>query len=278
MSFSARVFKVFIASPSDVANERRIVRQVLNRWNEINSEKYGIILHPVGWETHSSPEIGDHPQRIINKGILEDCDLLIGVFWTRFGTPTEDYDSGTEEEIEEHIKTGKPTMLYFSNQPVVPDSLNQEQYEKVQSFKKNCQDRGLYEEYSSIEGFQQKLSEHIQIKINSSSTFDVQKSQTVESLDSPSEKISKKLSEEAKDLLQEAVRDRHGSILNVSSADGKTIQANGIDLNNENTPRSTAKWVNALEELEKNKLIKSANYKREVFKVTEVGFNVADLL
>jgi len=108
MSFSAQVFKVFIASPSDVAKERNIIRTVLNRWNEINTEKHQIVLYPVGWETHSTPEIGDHPQKIINKRILKDCDLLIGVFWTLFGTPTEEYDSGTEEEIEEHIKTGKP--------------------------------------------------------------------------------------------------------------------------------------------------------------------------
>lgn len=278
MSFSARVFKVFIASPSDVANERRVVRQVLNRWNEINSEKYGIILHPVGWETHSSPEIGDHPQKIINKGILEDCDLLIGVFWTRFGTPTEDYDSGTEEEIEEHIKTGKPTMLYFSNQPVVPESLNQEQYEKVQSFKESCQERGLYEEYSSIEDFQKKLFEHIQIKINTDSIFNVEQSIKVKNFESPAQKIAKELSKEAKRLLQEANNDPHGNILNISSLDGKSIQANGKNLNSENTPRSRAKWESALKELEEMQLVESANYKREVFKVTQLGFEVADSL
>ncbi|MGM0582930.1 MAG: DUF4062 domain-containing protein [Bacteroidota bacterium] len=278
MSFSARVFKVFIASPSDVANERRVVRQVLNRWNEINAEKYGIILHPVGWETHSSPEIGDHPQKLINENVLEDCDLLIGVFWTRFGTPTEDYDSGTEEEIEEHIKTGKPTMLYFSNQPVAPENLDQEQFEKVQNFKEKYQDRGLYEEYSSIEDFQKKLSEHIQIKINNDPIFDVEEALTIENLESPTQKISESLSEEAKKLLQEAANDPHGNILNVSSLDGKTIQANGINLNSENTPRSRAKWENALEELEQLELVKSANYKREVFKVTQLGFEVADSL
>ena len=43
---------------------------------------------PVGWETHSSPDLGAPAQEQINERILEHCDLLIAVFWTRLGTPT----------------------------------------------------------------------------------------------------------------------------------------------------------------------------------------------
>jgi hypothetical protein len=32
--------------------------------------------------------MGDEPQKIINKRILKDADLLVGIFWTRLGTPT----------------------------------------------------------------------------------------------------------------------------------------------------------------------------------------------
>jgi hypothetical protein len=276
MSFSAEVFKVFIASPSDVAKERSIVRTVLNRWNEINAEKYNQILYPVGWETHSSPEIGDHPQNIINKRVLKDCDLLIGVFWTRFGTPTEEYDSGTEEEIEEHIKTGKPTMLYFSSQPVVPESYDHEQFKKVQEFKEKCKSRGIYEQYSSIEEFQKKLSEHIQMKINSDKTFNVDNPQEIISFEAPAQKIVSTLSEESKTLLSEAVEDPNGDIMSINTFDGRTIQTNNKNLNSENTARSRALWENALKELEDFQLIESANYKREIFKVTKLGYEVAD--
>lgn len=278
MSFDARVFKIFIASPSDVSKERSVVRTVLNRWNEINSERYRIVLFPIGWETHSSPEIGDHPQKIINKRILKDCDLLIGVFWTRFGTPTEDYGSGTEEEIEEHIKTGKPTMLYFSTQPVVPDSLDEEQYQKVKDFKKKYKTRGIYDEYSSIEEFQKKISEHIQMKVNSEPIFEVDTSFELDDISTPTLTIAEKLSDEAKTLLKEAVNDPHGNILSISSHDGKTIQTNGKNMNHENTPRSRALWESALKELEENGLIECPNYKREVFKITKLGYEVADML
>jgi hypothetical protein len=276
MSFSAQVFKVFIASPSDVPKERDIVRTVLNRWNEINTEKYQIVLYPVGWDTHSTPEIGDHPQKIINKRILKDCDLLIGVFWTRFGTPTEEYDSGTEEEIEEHIKTEKPTMLYFSSQPVVPGSYDQKQFKKVQDFKEKCKSRGIYEQYSSIEEFQRKLTDHIQMKINSDPIFEAKKSIQVDSFEIPAQDIGSQLSKEAKILLKEAAEDQNGDIMSISSFDGKTIQTNGKNLNFENTPRSRALWENAMKQLEEFELIESANYKREIFKVTKLGYDVVD--
>jgi len=128
MSFDAKVFKVMIASPSDIIKEREIIREVLSKWNAANSELRGIVLLPVGWETHSTPEMGDHPQKIINKQILKECDLLVGVFWTRIGTSTGDYPSGTVEEIEEHIKTGKPAMIYFSSAEIKPDKLDSDQY------------------------------------------------------------------------------------------------------------------------------------------------------
>ena len=61
--------------------------------------------------------------------------------------------SGTVEEIEEHIATGKPAMIYFSSAPVHPDSINPEQYAAVQTFKQSLRQRGLYDEYESLSDF-----------------------------------------------------------------------------------------------------------------------------
>lgn len=56
MSYNAKIYKVFIASPDDVEREREIVRSVLMKWNAINAESKHIVLLPVGWETHAAPE------------------------------------------------------------------------------------------------------------------------------------------------------------------------------------------------------------------------------
>ncbi|NLI41842.1 MAG: DUF4062 domain-containing protein [Caldisericales bacterium] len=177
MSFHAEVFKVMIASPGDVVKERGIIRDALAKWNAVNSESRGIVLLPVGWETHSTPEMGDHPQKILNKQILKECDLLVGVFWTRIGTSTDDYPSGTVEEIEEHYKTGKPLMIYFSSAQVKPDEIDSKQYDELKKFKDSLNKRSLYKTYSDISEFKSLFDQDLSIKLNKDpySTFAVHK-------------------------------------------------------------------------------------------------------
>src|SRR4051794_33094357 len=109
-----------VASPSDVAQERVIVREILAEWNAIHSEDRKIVLMPLLWEANAAPAMGDRPQAIINGQLLKNADLLVAMFWTRIGSPTGVAKSGTVEEIEEHLKAGKPAMIYFSSAPVRP--------------------------------------------------------------------------------------------------------------------------------------------------------------
>ena len=150
-----------IASPGDVPEERNVVRDIIHEWNDIHSMQKNCVLLPVGWETHSSPELGARPQSLINKNVLEACDLLIGVFWTRIGTPTGEAESGTAEEIRKHVEAGKPAMVYFSTAPVAPQTLNPDQYQALLNFKEWCKPQGLIEEYDNLSGFSEKLRRHI---------------------------------------------------------------------------------------------------------------------
>lgn len=134
MAYIAQVIKVFIASPGDVADERTIAREVVLEWNAVNSQERGTVLLPVLWETHAVPAMGERAQAVINDQLVRDADLLVGIFWTRIGTPTGTAVSGTVEEIEEHVRAGKSPMLYFSEAPVRPDSLDDEQFHALRSF------------------------------------------------------------------------------------------------------------------------------------------------
>jgi hypothetical protein len=122
-------------------------------WNAVHSRDRCIVLQPVMWETHSSPAMGDRAQAIINRQILRDADLLVAIFWTRLGTPTGEAASGTVEEIEEHLKAGKPAMLYFSTAPVAQESLNLDQWRALQDFKIWARQQGRVEEFDSLEEF-----------------------------------------------------------------------------------------------------------------------------
>ena len=130
-----------------------------------------IVLLPVGWESHSSPEMGARPQEIINRQTLDKCDLLVGIFGTRIGTDTGEYPSGTIEEIEVHIDSGKPAMVYFSKQLGDSDTFDKDQYAKLEELRKDYESRGLYEIYDSNSDFREKFSRQPEIKVNQHEMF-----------------------------------------------------------------------------------------------------------
>ena len=277
MSYEAKVFNVMIASPGDVPSERSIIREVLYEWNAVHSRSRKIVLLPVGWESHSSPEMGKRPQEIINNQILDKCDLLVGVFWTRIGTSTGEYISGTVEEIEKHIDAGKPTMLYFSNQPALTSSVDSEQYGKLTEFKASCKDRGLYEIYDSHSEFKEKFYHHLQIKLNQHDIF-LDNEKTFQDVIYKSQTHIPQISEEARVLLKEASQDNHGTILFVRTFGGTDIQTNGKNLVPEQNPRIVAQWESALNELLNTDLIVERGQKGEVFQVTSLGYQIADMI
>jgi len=279
MSYNATVFKVMIASPGDVREERKLIREVLYDWNDIHSEMRKIVLLPVAWETHSSPEMGDRPQAIINRQ-LKDCDLLVGVFWTRIGTATGDYPSGTVEEIEEHIKKGKPTMLYFSSKPVSPDEVDRDQYSELKKFKDSCVSRGLYERYSTTAEFKDKLDRQLQLKLNTEPYFtELPQYSDAESVVETTIPNIPKLSSEAQILLKEASQDRGGSIRRIVIFNGSvSVTSNNKEFIRENNPHERATWEGAIKELEKFGLIEDVGDKRISFKVSREGFDIAELI
>jgi len=131
MPFQATVVRVLIASPSDIKEERNIIREAVHSWNSVNAETRQIVLLPVGWDRESSPQMGGTAQEIINRQIADPADLLIAVFGIRLGTPTSKYPSGTVEEIERHVKAKKIAMVYFAKTLICADDLDPKQYEQV---------------------------------------------------------------------------------------------------------------------------------------------------
>ena len=158
MPFRAEVVRVLIASPGDTGQARVLLRDVLQEWNSLHAEDSRVMLLPVMWERDATPEMGDRPQGIINKQLVDASDILVGIFWTRLGTPTSEAESGTAEEIERFIRDGKPVLIYFSQEPVVPNSIDAAEYERLNAFRENLKARGLFDGYSSQEELWRKAS------------------------------------------------------------------------------------------------------------------------
>lgn len=282
MAYRAVVIPVMIASPGDVSEERDIIRSVIHDWNDVNAAASKVILSPVGWKTHSSPELGNRPQELINTRLLKDCDLLIGVFWTRLGTPTGKAQSGTVEEIQEHVAAGKPAMIYFSSKPVAPQSIDPQQYSEVQEFKNKLIPLGLVEFFDNSQQFREKLSKQLQLCIINnpflqSAVKESSQAPEITSSGPLSYQESISLSEEAITLLKAAAAQQSGTILKMSFVGGRLIQAGGKTFGGE-PGRESARWENALNELVDEDLVSARGYKGEVFELTHKGWAAADAL
>lgn len=106
----------------------------------------GIRIDTVFWsrDAYSDMKKGHTAQEVINEQLVDDADMVVAVFWTRFGSPTKQYASRTEEEIERMLDGGKPVMLYFIERDVPMNLIDIEQIAKIQEFKKKHQDDGLF--------------------------------------------------------------------------------------------------------------------------------------
>lgn len=160
------IFSVLIASPSDVNSERGVIKQCLYAWNSANTRFSSVIIDPVMWESHSQPEVGGHPQVILNKQIVEWCDIAIACFWSTPGTATPNAESGTIEEVEHFIRTGKPVMLYFCKRDIPQDMIDQESLSRLRDFKDRMRGQCIYGEFVTAEELESKLSHDLQIHMN----------------------------------------------------------------------------------------------------------------
>jgi NB-ARC domain-containing protein len=153
-----REIRLFIASPSDCGRERQLIIDLAHELNEVFCISFQVALVPIGWE-NVAPALGE-PQLVIDEAI-GDYDILIGVMWLRFGTPTSSgAQSGTEHEFNNAYElwkaTGKPQiMFYFNDHP--PESLTNfdlEQYQKVRVFKEKLQKLALTKNYQGFSEFE----------------------------------------------------------------------------------------------------------------------------
>lgn len=135
MSTRSKVYRVMIGSPSDLAKERRAATDAVNEWTALHADAAGAVLLPVKWETHATPRSGVRPQSAINDQLVDRCDILVGMFWTKLGTATDVAASGTVEEIDRFVAAGKPAMLYFSRRKIAKDKVDPKQAAKLKKFK-----------------------------------------------------------------------------------------------------------------------------------------------
>ena len=154
-------YSLLFSCPGDISVERDIAKKVVDEFNHLYSTTFGVSLILKYWGTDVYPESGGKPQDLINAQLVDKCDAAIAVFWTRFGSPTDKYGSGTEEEIERMLQSERQVFLYFSDKPLPPSEQDSEGYKKIKEFRNKYSNKGIYWTFSTESQFKDLLTAHL---------------------------------------------------------------------------------------------------------------------
>lgn len=162
-----KVLTIFISSPSDVLEERKIVEDVVDEVNRVYAKLMGIQFVSFRADQDIPPDWDTDPQSAINKN-LPEYHIFLGILWHTFGTPTPRAGSGTFEEFEgakaRHDKDSNVRlMLYFKTSPPLSlEDIDPDQLGKVREFKKAVGAMGgLYAEFQTPDDFASLLRNHL---------------------------------------------------------------------------------------------------------------------
>lgn len=85
MPRSETIIGTFVASPSDVEEERTALESVVVELNKTWSKSLNLRLDLIKWETDVYPGFGQYPQDVINTQIGDEYDIFIAIFWGKIG-------------------------------------------------------------------------------------------------------------------------------------------------------------------------------------------------
>lgn len=166
-------YKIFIGSPSDVQEEREIIEDIINEMNDLYEYLNVPKLKLISLKTDVRSKIGNiEGQSVIDKQIEGKYNVFIGILWKKFGTKTENYDSGTEQEFynaySKYEKNPKSMeiMFYFCEKDPKYSEIDGEQFALVQKFRRKLEDnKGLYKTYSTLEEFKMTIKNDLKLLV-----------------------------------------------------------------------------------------------------------------
>jgi hypothetical protein len=166
MKANLSLVSLALCGPSDVAKEIAIAREVVTEWNVQHGESRGFWVKHQHWTTDSHPDMAERAQAVINRQMVDHSDIIVAVFWSRFGTATGAAASGTEEEIRRGIALSRRVMVYFSELEPLPATADKGQLDKLWAFRQQLQSTGLCWKFASRDQFRRDFARHLALELN----------------------------------------------------------------------------------------------------------------
>lgn len=142
------IIRIFISSPGDVNDERKIALDVVEQFPYRPVFREKVAFRVVAWDkpgADTAMRATLTPQEAINQGLPKpsECDIVIVMLWSRMGTPFKDMDgkeylSGTHWELLDALNSEQTeTLIYRRTEEKLfraDEKGNINQYERVQEF------------------------------------------------------------------------------------------------------------------------------------------------
>lgn len=150
-----------------------IVEEIIQKENQNYLKKFGFRLELKEWKKDIC--LGKGTPRVQDRlnPLVENCDIFLGILWTKFGSPPGtnsggiSYSSGTEEEFYVAYNLDKDLWIFFCDYSVRPSLIDLEQLKKVKEFKEILKRKQvLYKEFSSEEEFRQFFKSNIKMYLS----------------------------------------------------------------------------------------------------------------
>ncbi|MCD4779927.1 MAG: hypothetical protein K8S27_05180 [Candidatus Omnitrophica bacterium] len=161
--------KIVIFAPTEVQKERDALLGVIAELNRAWAQKFGVYLECINRDSLLGRKVTK--LRIKTAKVLdqaEECDIYIGVLWTRFSLPALGAGLGSKEEFERVIHKLKSRskknkfILYLKDYPLPPSKIDLEQLSSINQLKhliKNS--RGVVCPYYDRDEFVLKVKKYL---------------------------------------------------------------------------------------------------------------------
>jgi DNA-binding winged helix-turn-helix (wHTH) protein len=139
------LYRVFIASPSDVEAECKIAKRVVEGLNGSLAEMGRNQRFELLTWGQIHPDLSNPQKIILNQVSLKQCDIFVAILWKRLGRPTgtsrptdqQPYLSGTQHEIDEAIaarqasKVGRPVIMIYRKIDLMSAEMSDEDFHQL---------------------------------------------------------------------------------------------------------------------------------------------------
>jgi len=157
--------RVFISSPKDVAEERKLAEKAINSVSSTYKESLGLQLDPVMWEDFlpKTPKLPEQKIQDILEAEIPKCQVFILILGERYGSKEPGHGkSNTQREVEiaiEVLMREKKIMFLSYFRKLSPNNDKGRQRQDVESFRNFLQGKGIwYKDYADASEFRDLIT------------------------------------------------------------------------------------------------------------------------